>query len=375
MPKRLHPSPFVIALLLAAAIFFGLNSSAEAAPTPQDGEPNTLCLACHGIPDREIELANGEILSLYIDGKIYKDSVHGQEFLTCTACHTNISGYPHPPLAAYDRRDFQIDRYAACRNCHADQYNATLDSMHAAELAGGNRDAPLCTDCHGSHDVQRSEGSHQQISITCSKCHAAIFEQYRTSIHGAALMEEGNPDVPTCIDCHGVHNIHDPRTAEFRTHSPLLCAKCHQDRVLMDRYGISTDVFNTYVADFHGTTVTLFERQAPDQPTNKAVCYDCHGIHDIKAVNDPESNVIKENLLVTCQRCHPNADANFPDSWTSHYIPDRNSNPLVYYINLFYTILIPGVVGFMAVYVSVDAVRKLTDRRKKRKENNEGAEQ
>ena len=51
----------------------------------------------------------------------------------------------------------------------------------------------------------------------------------------------------------------------------------------MQKYGISTEVFNTYVADFHGTTVTLFERQHPDQPTNKAVCTDCHGVHDIQA--------------------------------------------------------------------------------------------
>ena len=81
---------------------------------------------------------------------------------------------------------------------------------------------------------------------------------------------------------------------------------------MMGKYDISTDVFNTYVADFHGTTVTIFDKQSPDQATNKAVCYDCHGVHDIKSVSDPEATVVKENLLVTCQRCHPDAEANFP---------------------------------------------------------------
>ena len=38
--------------------------------------------------------------------------------------------------------------------------------------------------------------------------------QYRESVHGDALVH-GNPDVPTCIDCHGVHDIPDP------THGPL----------------------------------------------------------------------------------------------------------------------------------------------------------
>ena len=69
--------------------------------------------------------------------------------------------------------------------------------------------------------------------------------------------------MPTCIDCHGVHNIEDPRTAAFRLQSPEMCAKCHADRALMAKYGISTDVFNTYVADFHGTTVAIFEKESP----------------------------------------------------------------------------------------------------------------
>ena len=176
----------------------------------QEEGPNKTCLACHGIPDRTVELANGEVLPLYIDREGYNASVHGENKLLCTSCHTNISGYPHPQLAANDYRDFQIDRYAACRECHPEQYQATLDSMHATELAGGNREAPLCTDCHGAHDVSNPHEPRQAISVTCSKCHAAIFEQYKTSVHGAALLDESNPDVPTCVDCHGVHNIHDP---------------------------------------------------------------------------------------------------------------------------------------------------------------------
>ena len=39
---------------------------------------------------------------------------------------------------------------------------------------------------------------------------------------------------------------------------------------IMDKYGISTQVLNTYVADFHGTTVTLFEKQSPDARNQQA---------------------------------------------------------------------------------------------------------
>ena len=53
------------------------------------------------------------------------------------------------------------------------------------------------------------------------------------SIHGDALLTEGNPDVPTCIKCHGVHDINDPTTALARVRSPQLCADCHADEELM----------------------------------------------------------------------------------------------------------------------------------------------
>ena len=52
------------------------------------------------------------------------------------------------------------------------------------------------------------------------------------------------------------------------------------------------------MADFHGSTVTLFQRRHPDQVTNKPVCYDCHGVHDIASKNDPKKGLqVKENLL------------------------------------------------------------------------------
>jgi hypothetical protein len=135
----------------------------------------------------------------------------------------------------------------------------------------------------------------------------------------------------------------------------------------MSRYGISTDVFETYVSDFHGTTVVIFEAIAPGQETNKPVCIDCHGVHDMRQVNDPESRVIKENLLSTCQRCHPDATANFPDSWLSHYRPSPEHAPLVYYVNLFYKVLIPTTIGGLLLFVVVDGSRKILDRRRGRR--------
>ena len=202
----------------------------------------------------------------------------------------------------------------------------------------------------------------KRVSQTCGKCHSTINDQYAHSVHGEALLGEDNPDVPVCTDCHGVHDIADPTTSAFRSNSPEMCGKCHADATRMAKYDISTDVFNTYVADFHGTTVELFEKQHPDQETNKAVCYDCHGIHNIKATKDEGSQVVKENLLVTCQKCHPDATANFPDAWTSHFKPSLQHNPLVYFVDLFYMILIPLTVSGFLLFIGTDIFRRLWER-------------
>jgi hypothetical protein len=152
----------------------------------------------------------------------------------------------------------------------------------------------------------------------------------------------------------------DPRTAEFRNSSIAMCAECHTNATIMDKYGISTNVLTSYVADFHGTTVTIFEKTEPGQITNKAVCYDCHGVHNIQKVDDPEKGIsVKENMLIACQKCHPDATTNFPASWLSHYSPDKEKYPLVYYVTLFYNIMIPTVLGGMAIFILSDIYMRL----------------
>ena len=64
---------------------------------------------------------------------------------------------------------------------------------------------------------------------------------------------------------------------------------------MMARHDISTDVFDTYVSDFHGTTTMLFDPEHPNADPTKAVCYDCHGVHDIKSPDDPEAGIKTES--------------------------------------------------------------------------------
>lgn len=368
--------PFLLlmaTILVASATFFVMEAAAD---PDQPGVSDEFCLDCHGDPTTTMTLENGDTISLYVDEDVYYNSVHGTGGYACVQCHTDIREYPHPPFSAYDPRDLSLELYDACFRCHSGQYERALDSVHARALENGIKEAAICTDCHGAHDTVRLtdpqtdellEAARIAIPETCAQCHNAIYEKYRESVHGSALSDENNPDVPTCIDCHGVHDIDDPTTAQFRLLSPSICSDCHTDEELMAKYGLSTQVLNTYVSDFHGTTVTIFQKVTPDSETNKAVCYDCHGVHDIRRVDDPEKGLqVRENLLARCQVCHPDATLEFSDSWLSHYIPSPENNALVYYVNLFYKFLIPGVLGGMAILVVLDASwqvrRRLSDR-------------
>ncbi len=346
---------------------------ANAATPPQSGGPtNEECLACHKQEGMTVQIG-GQPLPITIDSEKFSASVHGAESVKCVDCHTNIKGFPHPEVTASNPRDFSLKLYPTCQQCHAEQYQKTLDSVHQRAIAAGNTNAAVCTDCHNPHTQTRltdkSTGQLLQearvaIPQTCSKCHSTIYDTYRTSVHGAAL-ESGNPDVPTCIDCHGVHNISSPTSNSFRNSIPFLCAKCHTNETLMKKYGLSTNVLNTYVADFHGTTVEMFDKNYPDQPTNKPVCTDCHGVHDILKPDNPQAGIaFKKNLLVKCQQCHPNATTtSFTDAWLSHYEPSPRAFPLVYFVNLFYKIFIPTVLGGMLLFVLTDVYRRFVARR------------
>ena len=358
-----------LGVLLLLLVLTLPTTQVSAAPLGQGSKlTNDDCLACHQKEGMTAQIG-GQPVSLTINQDKFSASVHGEEQLACVDCHTNITSFPHPEVTASSPRDFSLEMYPTCQQCHNEQYQKVLDSVHQTALAAGNTNAAVCTDCHNPHTQTRLTnkdtgelllGAKLVIPQTCAKCHSTIYAEYKESVHGSALSQEGNKDVPTCIDCHGVHNIQNPTTSSFRNSTPYLCAKCHTNDTLMKQYGISTNVLNTYVSDFHGTTVQMFEKNFPDQPTNKPVCTDCHGVHNIMRPDNPESGIaFKKNLLVKCQQCHPNATTeSFTDAWLSHYEPSPKVFPVVYYVNLFYKIFIPAVLGGMLFYVLTDVYRR-----------------
>src|SRR5215211_808936 len=199
-------------LLLAVLVLSA--TPAEAAPQFQGDQPtDESCLACHQQEGMTAQIG-GEPVPLTIDPGAFEASVHGTEAVACVDCHTNITGFPHPEVTAASPRDFSLELYPTCQQCHADQYQGTLDSVHQDALAAGNTNAAVCTDCHNPHTQTRltdqSTGQLLQearmaVPLTCAQCHSTIFDAYQTSVHGVALAA-GDANVPTCTDCHGVHN-------------------------------------------------------------------------------------------------------------------------------------------------------------------------
>lgn len=340
-----------------AVLLAGVGAPVRAAEGPPTPDP---CLTCHANPLTGT-LPSGEVLSYQVRPEDFARSVHGGK-LGCADCHRDLGQMPHARRRFSSRREYTITLYEACKGCHFAQYTKSLDSVHYAQMARGDPRTPVCVDCHGAHNVSRPDRPRHHISQTCARCHRDVSAAYQGSVHGKALADEGNPDVPTCTDCHRSHNVEDPRTADFRLRTPELCARCHRDAARMAKYGLSTGVFETYVRDFHGMTARVTRAGEADPAAFTAVCTDCHGVHDIRSAKDPSSSVMRANLAATCRRCHPGATENFPDAWLSHYEPSWRRAPLVYAVKVLYWIAIPLTVGGLLVHIGLHVWRVAINR-------------
>ncbi len=320
-----------------------------------------MCLGCHGEGDMAVTLESGEVRSLYVDRSVFAESVHGAR-LSCRECHPEMMTIPHPSKPFRTLREFTIAYYESCKKCHFANYSKTLDSVHYEALARGDTTAPTCVDCHGAHDTARPAQPRSQISNTCAACHEGVQQVYAKSVHGRALLEDRNADVPTCTDCHRTHDVAGPHDSAWRLNSPEMCATCHANERMMEKYGISTNVLDTYLADFHGVTATLQRSGASTPSRVAAVCTDCHGVHDITAIDSKASPAMQENLLEVCRRCHEGAGPNFPAAWMSHYEPSWDNAPLVHGVQLFYNIFIPFIIGGLVLQILLHLWRVVVNR-------------
>lgn len=226
-------------------------------------------------------------------------------------------------------------------------------SVHGAAFLRGYSEAAVCTDCHGSHNIYRSTHlmsalNRPRLPDTCGKCHRDALEEYEAGIHGQAL-KHGKLDAPVCTDCHGEHNIR-PHADHFSTvypsHVRVTCSKCHEDERIQRKHGLSNKRLRTFMGSYHGIASKFGQ-------TTAANCATCHESHKILPSTNAESAVNKKNIPATCGKCHPRANANFAKG-TIHLDPSTEQDALLYWVGKLYSMFIAVLIGSFCVYILLD---------------------
>ena len=310
------------------------------------------CLDCHEDAEETFEVGDGTEITVGIDVEAWTGSVHGKE-LACRDCHRTISEHPHPEVAARSVRDYTLQQAKTCQHCHYAYYTRMLDGIHFELQEAGDGRTPVCVDCHGSHDVRAPGEPRLDVSARCGRCHEEIRASYEASVHGRSLAIDPRADAPVCTDCHGAHDIADPRTLAFKSASYQICARCHGDPVRMARHDLNPDVVTTYLDDFHGASNRLYAAGAGTPTEPIATCTDCHGIHDIARFRDRGSQLasVRAKVATVCRKCHQEASIAFGDAWLSHYRPAPDSAPLVWLVKLAYWIMIPLIMLGLILHI------------------------
>jgi hypothetical protein len=322
------------------------------------------CLLCHGKPEFSKTEPSGRKINLFVDTTLLHKSIHAKR--QCVDCHVDVTQLPHQPAA-------QVN----CRRCHyagnpvgapqGELYDQYEHSVHGMAVVKGNTKAPVCQDCHGTHDILSPDSTGSSMyktnrPATCGKCHIEIYATYRESVHGQALAS-GKLDAPDCASCHGEHNIKGPSDPESQVSAERIshtCGTCHGPMGVVAKYGIKTDRTTTFEESFHGIAHKMQNRTA-------ANCASCHGFHDIRPPSDPKSSVNPANIVKTCGKpqCHPEATTQFA-SGKIHVDPTNKESGLVYYITKFFGVLTISTLAGLFVFIILDLFRRAKSAKSKR---------
>lgn len=305
----------------------------------------------------------------------YSDSVHGKAAANddpdaprCKDCHGyhDVRGVEDPISSVY-----RTNIPKTCGRCHSDSrivrdHNIPAkgtpklyeNSVHGRAVEKqGLISAAVCTDCHGSHGVKSASDpdstvNHPNIPETCGRCHSKVYEEYQSSIHGAA-RRKGIEDAPVCTDCHGEHTIQrisSPGSSVYPTHVVATCSKCHENARIQKAYGLPADRLATYIGSYHGIANKYGE-------TTVANCATCHGAHNILPSSDRRSLVNARNLPHTCGKCHPGAGTNFAKG-NIHIAPSPTQDKKIFLVQSVYRMFVFGMIASFAGYIGLDLISR-----------------
>lgn len=306
------------------------------------------------------------------EAAVYKTSVHGKakeqnikEAAKCWDCHS--SHYVLPPSNPQSSTN-KLSVAITCGKCHskpslARKYNIPIKnpfelyqkSIHLKALING-LDAPTCVNCHGSHNIIFSRElissvNKSNIPQTCSKCHLKAYQEYTASDHWRAFLM-GIKESPVCNDCHLEHSIQSASNTLSSVHPlniPITCSSCHESQRIIERYGIASMRLYTYESSYHGLALKAGNLYA-------ANCSSCHDHHKILSSTNPESKTNPKNLAKTCGKCHPGISETKPIG----KIHSKSSEKKLIFqiVTKIYIYLIIITIGTMILYCLLDFQKK-----------------
>lgn len=275
------------------------------------------------------------------------------------------------------------DRAANCVVCHADpDIRAERPDLYVTPetIAASMHEGLSCTSCHPQVSARLHEDPAAEVAkarAACADCHRGSAEGYEAGVHGSRsdvppALEVGPPPEPgsasppigettgerpsarpTCVTCHGNHEVPAARSRAFVTAASSQCSRCHTERgeSFFDR-------------NYHGKETRLGREDA-------ASCADCHQAHRILPSTDARSPVSEANLLATCRICHPTAPPNFAGIEIHVLGQPLPSDPKLGAVTLYMLVILVGTFGFFGAHTLL-AIRHAVREGRRRRTASEG---
>ena len=198
-------------------------------------------------------------------------------------------------LAALLATPAAIPTTQECLACH--------DTVDAKKFESSIHGSLGCTDCHA--DIKSAPHETKPKPVDCATCHTDTVAAWNHSLHAKDARGA------RCLDCHGpAHEIlpsSDPKSRTFHAAIPQTCSRCHAQKFVMAKAGLTPQAAISYGESVHGRAVAHGSSKA-------AVCTDCHDSHAVRPANDPQSGIFKFNVPRTCGKCHADIAAQYGDS-------------------------------------------------------------
>ena len=162
-----------------------------------------------------------------------------------------------------------------CLECHYDVVSAEdfTNSVHGANGCVACHVELIALDLH-------MEGELMPEPVKCVRCHKKETEEHYASVHKLNEID--------CATCHS--EIHSQKAWQGDKRIAVeKCGECHDD------------AYSEYQGSIHGMSLQ-------GDNMDSASCIDCHNLHEIKEIGDPNDHDVRAFHTDVCLKCHDNEE-------------------------------------------------------------------